>query len=83
MKHKFKVGDRVRVVKIDDYNYYGNALYKIGDAGIITYCGRTFDKSHKNDYIIKFDRLKAIGKDPEWCALEHWLEPELLVMVFE
>ena len=33
--YKFKVGDRIRVTKIDDLDYYGLATYEIGDAGTI------------------------------------------------
>lgn len=83
MKHKFKVGDRVRVTKIDDKQFYGPATYKVGDVGrIITvsssqWCGRTFK------YEIEFDRLKADNKDYEWWALEDWLVREISVMVFE
>ena len=29
---KFKKGDRVRVAKIDDVDYYGHAKYNVGDA---------------------------------------------------
>lgn len=36
MKNKFKIGDRVQVVKIDDMNYYSDALYQICDVG--KYC---------------------------------------------
>lgn len=32
---KFKKGDRVRVVNIDDKGYYGYAKYKIGDVGTV------------------------------------------------
>lgn len=36
MKYKFSEGDRIRVTKIDDMDYYGLATYKIGDAGTIS-----------------------------------------------
>lgn len=36
--YKFKVGDRVLVVKMDDDDYYGAATYKVGDIGTIEYC---------------------------------------------
>lgn len=82
MKHKFKVGDRVRVIKIDNKTYYSEAPYKIGDVGTVTFCGQAHSYS-ANDYLIVFDRLNAEGKDPKWCALEHWLEPENQLIVCE
>ena len=80
MNYKFKVGDRVRVTKIDNKNYYSDALYKVGDVGTIGSRGR-YDG--ENDYGVRFDRLEAIDKDPYWFALERWLEPENSVMIFE
>ena len=80
-KHKFKIGDRVRVIKIDN-PYYSKALYKVGDVGTIRHCYR-LDKYDTNDYCITFDRLKAIGEDPIWWALEPWLVRENPIMVFE
>lgn len=35
MNFKFKVGDRVRVTKIDDLDFYGSATYSVGDVGTI------------------------------------------------
>ena len=37
MEHKFKIGDRVQVVRIDNdkADYLGEALYHIGDVGTI------------------------------------------------
>lgn len=82
MEHKFKVGDRVCVTKIDNQTYYSDAPYKIGDIGTITFCGQALSYG-TNDYLIVFDRLKADGKDPKWCALEHWLELENPLIVCE
>ena len=82
MEHKFKVDDRVRVTQIDDVDYYGQALYQVGDAGTVVYSDRELNDT-KNGYLICFDRLNATDEDPNWWALEHWLEPENLVMVFE
>ena len=81
-KHKFKIGDRVRVIKIDNPAYYSKALYKVGDIGTIEHCAHDI-KHDENDYCISFDRLKADGEDPNWYALEHWLESAKQVMVFE
>lgn len=80
MDYKFKVGDRVRVITIDNDNYYGLAQYKNGDIGTITMC-RPYD-SFGNKYKINFDRLQGRSRS-EWWALEHWLEPYNHVMVFE
>lgn len=81
-KHKFKIGDRVRVIKIDNQDYYCTALYKVGDVGTIEHCDYDI-KYDENDYCVRFDRLKANGEDPRWYALESWLELEKQVMVFE
>ena len=32
---KFKKGDKVRVIKIDDTEFYGRANYEVGDIGTI------------------------------------------------
>lgn len=34
---KFNVGDRVRVIKIDDEEYYEGATYQVGDVGRVAY----------------------------------------------
>lgn len=55
MDYKFKIGDRVRVITIDDERYRGPALYQIGDVGRIISQG----KSYQGNYaLIEFDRLK-------------------------
>lgn len=80
MDYKFKVGDRVRVIAIDDYDYYGIAQYEIRDIGTIIMC-RPY-RSGENKYEIDFDRLQGRTQS-DWWALEHWLEPVNPVMVFE
>lgn len=82
MEHKFKVGDRVRVTTIDNQGYYCKALYKVGDVGTIRHCDHD-SKYNENDYCVRFDRLKNDGEDPDWFALEHWLESAKQVMIFE
>ena len=49
---KFKKGDRVRVVKIDDKGYYGYAKYKVGDVGTVV--GAKEKSKHGNRYNIDF-----------------------------
>lgn len=80
MDYNFKVGDRVRVITIDDYDYYGIAQYKIGDIGtiIVSEPGATFG----NRYKINFDRLHG-QTHSDWWAFEHWLEPYNQIMVIE
>ena len=73
MKHKFKIGDRVRVIKIDNNKYYGTARYKLGDIGTIIKCDSTH--TYGNDYRIEFDRLKQAGVRYDWYALEKWIQP--------
>lgn len=80
MDYKFKVGDRVRVTTIDDYNYYGIAQYEINDIGTILAC-RPYS-SCRYKYHIDFDRLQGQTQS-DWWALEHWLEPVNPVMTFE
>lgn len=72
MKYKFSEGDRIRVTKIDDMDYYGLATYKIGDVGTIS-----IRRNNENGivYGIDFDDLPASGEDGCWWAKEHWLKP--------
>ena len=71
---KFKVGDRVRVAKIDDYDFYGDANFEINCIGTI--CVR----ENHGDYIyrVKFDdnQYNTSPYHPEnyWALLEDWLE---------
>lgn len=69
--YKFKVGDRVRVIKIDDDDYYGAATYRVGDIGTIEYRSRT--RPQGNYYCIRFDRLTQQNQLDYWAALESWL----------
>lgn len=73
IKHKFKIGDRVRVIKIDNHKFYDTAKYKVGDVGTIVRCGFTY--THGNDYCIEFDRLKKAGVRYDWYVLEKWIQP--------
>lgn len=70
MKYKFSEGDRIRVTKIDDMDYYGLATYKIGDVGTIS-----MHRHGSNGivYGIDFDDLMASGEDGCWWAKESWL----------
>lgn len=72
-KYKFSVGDRVRVTKIDDMEYYGLATYEVGDVGTIS-----MHRHGSNGvvYGIDFDELLASGEDGFWWAKESWLELE-------
>lgn len=70
MKNKFKIGDRVQVVKIDDMTYYSDALYQIGDVGKILFV------SSDGDYRVEFDRLIYEDHHASWWVLEHWLTLE-------
>ena len=64
---KFKVGDRVRVVKIDDDDCYQPATYNVGDVGTVI---RVYENSdYGNVYKIHFDRPGCL----DWWALESWL----------
>ena len=78
--YKFKVGDRIRVTKIDDLDYYGLATYKIGDAGTISMLR---NGSNGIVYGIDFDDLQASGEDGFWWAKEAWLKPEKALIVCE
>ena len=80
MKYKFSEGDRIRVTKIDDMDYYGLATYKIGDAGTIS-----MRRNNKNGifYGIDFDDLQASGEDGFWWAKEAWIQSEKALIVCE
>lgn len=80
MEHKFKVGDRVRVVKIDDKAYYNGATYQVGDVGCVTYCGDCY-KGHY--YWVEFDRLKMLSEYNTWSALEDWLVEVKSLITYE
>lgn len=79
MTHKFKIGDRVRVIKIDNNKFYGTAKYKVGDVGTIVRCGFTY--THGNDYLIEFDQLKKTGTRYDWYALENWILPVANILI--
>ena len=77
---KFKKGDRVRVVNIDDKGYYGYAKYKIGDVGTVV---RAAQKSGYGPcYDIDFDNLKYASRS-KWWAKESWIQPEKALIVCE
>lgn len=80
MKYKFSEGDRIRVTKIDDMNYYGLATYKIGDVGTIS-----IRRNNENGivYGIDFDDLPASGEDGCWWAKESWLKTETALILCE
>lgn len=78
MNFKFKVGDRVRVTKIDDLDFYGVATYSVGDVGTII---TGYDSGHGIAYCIDFDKIPCIVG--YWAALEDWLQPEQLLIVCE
>lgn len=77
-KYKFKVGDRVRITKIDDLDFYGNATYKVGDVGTIVVCSLM---DTIITYCIEFDKRQSY--DNYWAALESWLEPALVLINYE
>lgn len=79
-KYKFKVGDRIRITKIDDMEYYGLATYEVGDVGTIS-----MHRHGSNGvvYGIDFDELLASGEDGFWWAKEAWLKPEKALIVCE
>lgn len=79
-KYKFKIGDRVRVIKINDMEYYGLATYEVGDVGTIS-----MHRHGSNGivYGIDFDDLMASGEDGCWWAKESWLKPENALILCE
>ena len=77
---KFKVGDRVRVAKIDDQGYYGYARYKIGYVGTVV---RVEEKSEYGIcYDIDFDNLKYARRS-HWWAKESWIQPDKALIICE
>ena len=80
MKYKFSEGDRIRVTKIDDLDYYGLATYKIGDVGTIS---MRRNGSNGIVYGIDFDDLMASGEDGFWWAKEAWLKSENALILCE
>lgn len=77
---KFKKGDRIRVVKMDDAEFYGVAKYKVGDIGTIVRVNEKSEYGHC--YNIKFDHLDGAYRQ-NWCALESWIQPEKALIVCE
>lgn len=82
---KFNVGDRVRVIKIDDEEYYEGATYQVGDVGRVVYRDiySILFETDKKEYFVAFDRLKDVNKDSIFASLfekeavlEDWLEAE-------
>lgn len=65
---KFKKGDRVRVVNIDDKGYYGYAKYKIGDVGTVVRAEET--SGYGPCYDIDFDNLKYARRSKWWAKLK-------------
>lgn len=74
---KFKIGNRVRVAKIDDYDFYSDANFEIGCVGIIVQLADVYD--YEKIYYVKFDDDLYNGNpnypDHCWAVLEDWLEP--------
>lgn len=81
-KYKFKVGDRVRITKIDDLDFYGNATYNVGDVGTIVVCSLM---DTIITYCIEFDKRQSYDNDWDnyWAALESWLEPAPVLINYE
>lgn len=77
MENKFKVGDRVQVVEIDNMDFYGRAIYHVGDVGTIDYI------DENGDCRVDFDRLKLENRHSTWWAREYWLRLENQLMMFE
>lgn len=82
---KFNVGDRVRVIKIDDEEYYEGATYQVGDVGRVAYrdINSILFEADRREYFVEFDRLKDASKDSLFASLfekeavlEDWLEAE-------
>lgn len=75
---KFKTGDRVRIVKIEDIKrYYGG--YVLGDVGTIVLMN-----SSNMDYIVKFDRLEETYPEiANWFVPEAWLELDNRLVKYE
>lgn len=78
MNYKFNEGDRVRITKIDDLDFYCMVTYEVGDVGTISTC---YETDGRNAYCIEFDRRPCHGGS--WAALEDWLEPEPVLIVCE
>lgn len=77
MENKFKVGDRVRIIK----SYHG-APYDVGDVGAILW----HNEAH-SEYIIAFDTLKGHKVNPSdygshWYTVSKRLEFENQLMRF-
>lgn len=67
MNYKFNEGDRVRITKIDDLDFYCMATYEVGDVGTISTC---YETDGRNAYCIEFDRRPCHGGS--WAALIVW-----------
>lgn len=74
MVKKFKNGDKVRIIKIDDEDFYGDANYKVGCTGIID----SPDDYCSSAYYIRFDNdkynINPYTDKGLWSAKENWLQ---------
>lgn len=77
MEYKFKIGDRVKVIKINSVDFYGQATYEVGGIGAIARVED--DDDYDVVYYVKFDDESYNGNpnypDHCWAVLEDWLEP--------
>ena len=84
MEYKFEVGDRVRITKIDDYDFYGHATYEVGCVGYIYRHGKS---SQEPAYLIKFIdetyNTNLYIDVPYWSAKEEWLELDRPLIMYE
>lgn len=74
MVKKFKNGDKVRVIKIDDEDFYGDANYKVGCTEIID----SPDDYCSSAYFIRFDNdkynINPYTDKGLWSAKANWLQ---------
>lgn len=84
MKYQFKIGDLVRITKIDDESFYGYATY---DVGCVGYIYRQDENSHEPAYLINFIDESYNTNEyidvPYWSAKEEWLELEKPIIMCE
>lgn len=65
MNYKFNEGDRVRITKIDDLDFYCMATYEVGDVGTISTC---YETDGRNAY------CNPYTDNGLWSAKENWLQ---------